>query len=110
MQIYIKNKDTLLYDDFKFKCVIGKKGFTSKKIEGDKKTPKGTYNLGPIYFRKDRIPKLQTKLKQISKFDLDFIPEQHEKDQIHVWYATHPMAGLNKEGNVLLIPTKPQSN
>ena len=45
-------------------------------------------------------------LKQISKFDLDFIPEQHEKDQIHVWYATHPMAGLNKEGNVLLIPTK----
>jgi hypothetical protein len=45
-------------------------------------------------------------LKQISKFDLDFIPEQHEKNQIHVWYATHPMAGLNKEGNVLLIPTK----
>ena len=45
-------------------------------------------------------------LKQIAKFDLDFIPEQHEKDQIHVWYATHPMAGLNKEGNVLLIPTK----
>ena len=45
-------------------------------------------------------------LKQISKFDLDFIPEQHEKDQIHVWYATHPMAGLNKEGNVLLIPTR----
>jgi len=45
-------------------------------------------------------------LKAISKFDLDFIPEQHEKDQIHVWYATHPMAGLNKEGNVMLIPTK----
>ena len=45
-------------------------------------------------------------LKEISKFDLDFIPEQHEKHQIHVWYATHPMAGLNKEGNVLLIPTK----
>jgi len=45
-------------------------------------------------------------LKQISNFDLDFIPEQHEKNQIHVWYATHPMAGLNKEGNVLLIPTK----
>ena len=45
-------------------------------------------------------------LKKISKFDLDFIPEQHEKHQIHVWYATHPMAGLNKEGNVLLIPTK----
>ena len=45
-------------------------------------------------------------LKARSKFDLDFIPEQHERAQIHVWYATHPMAGLNKEGNVMLIPTK----
>ena len=37
--------------------------------------------------------------------DLDFIPEQHERDQIHVWYTTHPQGGLNKEGNVMLIPT-----
>ena len=37
---------------------------------------------------------------------LDYIPEQHEKDQIHVWYATHSMTGLNQEGNVMLIPTK----
>ena len=37
---------------------------------------------------------------------LDYIPEQHQKDQIHVWYATHPMTGLNQEGNVMLIPTK----
>ena len=36
---------------------------------------------------------------------LDYIPEQHEKDQIHVWYTTHPKGGLNKEGNVFLIPT-----
>jgi len=39
-------------------------------------------------------------------FDLDFIPEQHERDQIHVWYTTHPKGGLNKEGNVMLIPTQ----
>ncbi len=39
-------------------------------------------------------------------FDLNYLPEQHQKDQIHVWYATHPKAGLNKEGNVFLIPTK----
>ena len=38
--------------------------------------------------------------------DLDYIPEQHEKDQIHVWYNTHPLGGTNKEGNVFLIPTK----
>ena len=37
---------------------------------------------------------------------LDYIPEQHEKNQIHVWYATHPKTGLNQEGNVMLIPTK----
>jgi len=42
-------------------------------------------------------------MKQI---DFDFIPEQFEKDQIHVWYSGHPKAGHNKEGNVLLIPTK----
>lgn len=37
--------------------------------------------------------------------DLDYIPEQHEKEQIHVWYNTHPLGGTNKEGNVFLIPT-----
>jgi hypothetical protein len=42
----------------------------------------------------------------LDTFDFDFIPEQFEKDQIHVWYATHPMAGLNQEGNIMLIPTK----
>jgi len=44
-------------------------------------------------------------IKNFGGIDLDFIPEQHEKDQIHVWYTTHPMGGLNKEGNVMLIPT-----
>jgi len=65
MQIIIIEKDTLLYDEFKFKCSIGKNGRTSKKIEGDNKTPKGVYALGPLYYRKDRLPKLSTKLKGI---------------------------------------------
>ena len=65
MQIIIIEKDTLLYDEFKFKCSIGKNGKTSKKIEGDNKTPKGFYALGPLYYRKDRLPKLSTKLKKI---------------------------------------------
>ena len=65
MKIIVKNKDTLLFDEFKFKCSIGKRGITSKKIEGDKKTPRGTYALGPLYIRKDRISKIQTKLKKI---------------------------------------------
>ncbi len=37
--------------------------------------------------------------------DTDYIPEQHEKNQIHVWYNTNPKGGTNKEGNVMLIPT-----
>ena len=40
---------------------------------------------------------------QLRNFDFNYIPEQHEKDQIHVWYTTHPKGGLNKEGNVFLI-------
>ena len=65
MQIIIKNKDTLLYDEFKFKCSLGKNGVTSKKIEGDKKTPRGLYSLGPLYFRGDRLSKPLTKNKTI---------------------------------------------
>ncbi len=42
----------------------------------------------------------------LKNVDIDYIPEQHEKDQLHVWYNTHPKGGTNKEGNVMLIPTK----
>ena len=63
MTIIIKNKDTLIFDDFKFKCCIGKNGFSNSKYEGDKKTPVGKYALGPVYFRKDRIKRLNTNLK-----------------------------------------------
>ena len=42
----------------------------------------------------------------MATMDMDYLPEQHERDQIHVWYNTHPKGGTNKEGNVMLIPTK----
>ena len=66
MIIIVKNKDTLLIDDFKFKCSIGKKGVCNKKIEGDLTTPKGIFNLGNIYYRSDRVQKPFSKLKSIS--------------------------------------------
>ena len=66
MIIIVKNKDTLLIDDFKFKCSIGKKGVCNKKIEGDLTTPKGIFNLGNIYYRSDRVRKPSSKLKLIS--------------------------------------------
>ena len=65
MQLILKNKDTLLFDEFKFKCAIGKKGIASNKVEGDKKTPKGTYTLGSLYYRKDIYLNIETKLKKI---------------------------------------------
>ena len=65
MTIILKNKASLQFDDFVFHCVIGKKGLTKNKFEGDKKTPIGTYSLGNLYYRKDRNPKPLTKLKCI---------------------------------------------
>jgi len=65
MTIILKNKETLNYDDFFFKCCIGKKGLTKKKIEGDKKTPKGIFSIGNLYYRKDRNIKPITNLKCI---------------------------------------------
>ncbi len=65
MIILLKNKDTLLVEDFEFKCSIGKMGTTSKKIEGDKKTPKGIFSLDKLYYRKDKFKKPHTKLKCI---------------------------------------------
>ena len=65
MIILVKNKYSLQVDEFIFKCTIGKNGTSKTKKEGDKKTPKGTFNIGKLYFRNDRIKKIDTKLKSI---------------------------------------------
>ncbi len=66
MLITLANKETLKFKNFYFRCKIGKRGLTGNKIEGDKKTPKGEFSLGELYFRKDRIKKPKTKLKCVS--------------------------------------------
>ena len=55
----------VFFDDFYFRCCIGKKGLGKKKIEGDGKTPVGKFSLGNLYYRKDRNSKPITKLKCI---------------------------------------------
>ena len=65
MVILVKNKHTLQIDEFKFRCCIGKKGSTINKKEGDKKTPKGTFEIENLYFRKNRVKKPLTSLKCI---------------------------------------------
>ena len=63
MNINIK-KHLLLYKDYKLKCSIGKSGITGSKKEGDLATPKGTFSLGLLYYRKDRIKRIQSKIKK----------------------------------------------
>ena len=65
MTIFVKNKHTLQINEFKFKCCIGKNGLTKYKKEGDKKTPKGKFQIEHLYFRKDRLEKPLTSLKCI---------------------------------------------
>ena len=55
MIIHVPNKNTLIIDDFKFRCCVGKEGIKSNKKEGDYSTPKGLFSLKKLYFRKDRI-------------------------------------------------------
>ena len=62
MNIIIKNH-LLLYKGYKLKCSIGKMGTTYSKKEGDLSTPKGLFNLGLLYHRKDRIKLANCKIK-----------------------------------------------
>ena len=66
MSIILKNKETLIFDNFSFRCCIGRKGITNNKIEGDKKTPSGSFSLGKVYYRKERNSKPVTKINTVS--------------------------------------------
>ena len=65
MLIILKNKHTLQVDEFSFKCCIGKNGLSFIKKEGDKKTPKGIFEIENLYYRKDRLDRPLTSLKCI---------------------------------------------
>ena len=63
MHIFIK-KNYLTYRDYKVKCAVGKRGIGEKKREGDLITPKGVFKIGGIFYRKDKIKSLKTKIKK----------------------------------------------
>ena len=65
MIIRLKNKDTLIVDQFRFKCCIGKNGLKKNKVEGDFSTPKGKFLLESLYYRKDKILRPVTKLSNM---------------------------------------------
>ena len=63
MNIKIK-KHLLIYKGYKLKCSIGKSGIISSKREGDLATPKGTFGLGMLYYRKASYKELKCKIKK----------------------------------------------
>ena len=80
MLIVLKNKDTLIVDDFTFKCSVGKNGLSSKKQEGDGTTPKGTFSLGKVYYRADKVKKPVTKIpKKIIKKNMIWCDNPKDK-------------------------------
>ena len=89
MIIHVKNKNTLIIDDFNLRCCVGKNGLKSYKKEGDYSTPKGLFKLRKLYFRKDRvgIPKCQIDKKTITKSIAWCDDPYHEKynTEIHTY-------------------------
>jgi L,D-peptidoglycan transpeptidase YkuD (ErfK/YbiS/YcfS/YnhG family) len=63
--IIINKSGVLKYKNLKFGCALGKAGVGNKKSEGDNITPKGNYKIVTIYYRKDRVKKITSKIKLI---------------------------------------------
>ena len=81
MIIHVPNKNTLIINDFKLRCCVGKKGLNSNKREGDYSTPKGLFNLKRLYFRKDRISIPTCKInKKIIKKDMAWCDDSNHKN------------------------------
>jgi L,D-peptidoglycan transpeptidase YkuD (ErfK/YbiS/YcfS/YnhG family) len=63
--IIINKSGYLKYKNLKFRCALGKAGIREKCTEGDLITPKGTYKIINVYYRKDRIKKITSKFKLV---------------------------------------------
>ena len=80
MIIHVKNKNTLIIDDFNLKCCVGKNGLNSNKKEGDNSTPKGLFSLKKLYFRSDRVGIPKCKLsKKIIKDNMAWCDDTSHK-------------------------------
>jgi L,D-peptidoglycan transpeptidase YkuD (ErfK/YbiS/YcfS/YnhG family) len=64
MHIKLINKK-LIFEKYKVKCALGKRGISEKEKEGDEITPRGKFQLLKVFYRKDRIHLLKTALKKI---------------------------------------------
>ena len=61
--IIVKKTGYIKYKNFKFRCALGKNGIKKKIKEGDNITPKGTFKIKTVYYRKDKVKKILTSIK-----------------------------------------------
>ena len=65
MHNIIIKKQFLIFNNYKIKSAVGKRGIKLKKKEGDFITPKGSFKILKILYRRDRIKNFSTKIKKI---------------------------------------------
>ena len=79
MNIKLKNKFIYIHE-YRIKCAIGKRGITDKKVEGDNKTPAGVFRFDSLFYRKDRLKKIKSKLpKKIIKKNMGWCDDTRSK-------------------------------
>ena len=80
MIIHVKNKNTLIIDDFIFRCCVGKNGLNTNKKEGDYSTPKGLFSLKKLYFRNDSVDVPKCKIsKRVIRKDMAWCDDPKQK-------------------------------
>ena len=80
MHIYVSKK-YLTYQNNKVKCAIGKRGIGKKQKEGDQITPRGTFKIKNILYRKDKINYLRSVIKKTQiKKNMGWCDDPKSKD------------------------------
>ena len=63
--IIVKKSGYLEFKKLKLRCSLGKSGIKKKIKEGDKITPRGVFKIIKLYYRADKIGKIQTQIRKI---------------------------------------------
>jgi len=63
--IIVKKSGYLEFKKLKLRCSLGKAGIKKKIKEGDNITPRGVFKIIKVYYRADKIDKIETKIKKI---------------------------------------------
>ena len=94
MLIKTKKKGVLIFKKFRFRCVLGKLGIKKNKKEGDKATPRGIFNLGKLYYRADRIKKIDTHLKsKVIKKNMGWCNDPNDRKYNNEYYLNFKKKG-----------------